>query len=253
MCDEKCDCASVKYVNKCVCKLKKQNDFLQYEIDQLKIQINQLKNTLKYYITDIQNQIQFIDKVFTVLGDKIEINVPTDIYENGHIIGTAIFNDNLPSSANIDNVFEQNYNKILNGGTELSYADNIIGTFTLKNGENLVGATNTNGNILTFNFSPTTIATGFNFIIECILTDTNFTFDLNSYYNLYLKSSIYGFILLNNQSPTKPINNIIIEFNVISPTNSTGYLYIRKKDSSVDFAISTKTLSSIPNKEFGPF
>jgi hypothetical protein len=253
MCDEQCDCASVKYVNKCVCKLKKQNDFLQYEINQLKIQINQLKNALKYYITDIQNQIQFIDKVFTIIGDKIEINVPTDIYENGHIIGTAIFNDKLPSSINIDAMMEQNYDKILNGGTELSYADNIIGTFTLINGENMVGATNTNGNILTFSFSPITIATGYNYKIKCTMIDTNYPFDLNSYYNLYFKDDIFGNIILISNSPAKPSNNIIIEFNVISPTNSTGYLYIRKKDSSVDFAISTKTLSSIPNKEFGPF
>jgi len=142
MCDKDCDCASVKYVNKCVCKLKERTDKLQIENNKLQYQINKLTATVEY----LKKEIRFIDKQFTVIGNKIELNVPINIWENGHIIGEAIFNDKCPIEVNIDRLFDDNYDELLNGGTYLYLDGIIIGTFILKDSENVYGATNVTTN-----------------------------------------------------------------------------------------------------------
>jgi hypothetical protein len=166
MCDKDCDCASVKYVNKCVCKLKERTDKLQIENNKLQYQINKLTATVEY----LKKQIRFIDKQFIVIGDKIELNVPTDIWENGHIIGYAIFNDNCPLSINIDSLFNENYDELLNGGTDLYLDGIIIGTFTLKDGESVdgtIGIASSTAERMVFTSTSTKYNT--NTTITCIL------------------------------------------------------------------------------------
>ncbi len=137
-CKEKEDYATIKYVNKCVCKLKERTDYLQSQDYGFTYEIDKLKNSM----SDMQKKIFFIDKVFYAVGDTVEINVPVDIWENGHIIGTATFNEFSPNSLNITSLFQQNYNNLLISIPDLVWNGIVIGTFQLKRGESLLGNTN---------------------------------------------------------------------------------------------------------------
>jgi hypothetical protein len=138
MCDKDCDCASVKYVNKCVCKLKERTDYLQSQDYGFTYEIAKLTNSM----SDMQKKIFFIDKVFYAVGDTVEINVPVDIWENGHVVGTATFNEFSPNSLNITSLFQQNYDNLLIAIPDLVWNGIVIGTFQLKNCETLLGDTN---------------------------------------------------------------------------------------------------------------
>ena len=76
MCDKEKDYATVKYVNKCVCKLKERTDYLQSQDYGFAYEISKLTASMDA----MQKQLFFIDKVFYAIGDTIEINVPIDIW-----------------------------------------------------------------------------------------------------------------------------------------------------------------------------